>query len=433
MENKQRTKSHIAKDALEKTFSSLRIRNFKLFFIGQLISNTGNWLTNVALILLVLKLTGSGFAVGVLTACQFGPIFFLSPWAGVLADRFDKRRLLLITQSLEMLQSIGLAILAFLPHPPLIGLYMLALIGGILLSFDNPFRRSFVGEMVPQHEIPNAVVLYSTIVNSSRIFGPALAGLLVVTLGYGWSFTIDAISYIAVLTALFMMRKEDLYRSPRKQGTKSSIRDGMRYIFSMPVLWISFVMLLFIGTLSYNFNVTLPLFVTRTLHSNEGMFTILYSIFSLGAVVCSLVVAHRRLVGIRHIIMGAFALGITMILLAFTSNVLLAMFVAFFVGMTTILYMNATTALAQVESKHEMHGRVLSLQAVLTMGTTLIGGPFSGWLADTLGSRSPFIFGGIVCLLAAGFGWWATRQYIPKAIEKDDVLPDVVETPAEAA
>jgi MFS family permease len=432
MGSKQGAKKRIAKEALGKTFSSLRIRNFRLFFIGQLISNTGNWLTNVALILLVLKITGSGFAVGVLTACQFGPIFFLSPWAGVLADRWDKRRLLLATQSLEMLQSVGLAIMAFLPHPPLVGLYILATVGGILLSFDNPFRRSFVSEMVPANEIPNAVVLYSTVVNISRIFGPALAGLLVVTLGFGWGFTIDACSYIAVLIAIFMMRTAELHRSVHKPGTKGSVREGVRYVLSLPVLWISFVMLLFIGTLSYNFNVTLPLFVTRTLHSNEGVFTILYSVFSLGAVVCSLAVAHRRLVGIRHIIIGAFALGITMILLAFVSRVSFAMPIAFLIGMATILYMNATTALAQVESKHEMHGRVLSLQTVLTMGTTILGGPLSGWLADSWGARAPFIFGGIVCLAAAGFGWWATKRYIPRAIEENEVLPEILDSSTEA-
>lgn len=421
----------ILKRIFGSTFLSLRNRNFRLFFIGQLISNTGNWLTNVAIILLVLKITGSGFDVGLLTACQFGPIFFLSAWAGALADRLDKRRLLLVTQSLEMLQSVSLAVVAFMPHPSLIGLYLLATLGGILLAFDNPFRRSFVSEMVPTSDLPNAIVLYSTVVNISRIFGPALAGLLVVTLGFGWAFTIDACSYIAVLIALFIMRPSELHRQPRRPRTKGEIREGFRYIMSIPVLWISFAMLLFIGTLSYNFNVTLPLFVTRTLHSNEGIFTIIYSIFSLGAVVCSLVIAHRRLVGIRHIIIGAFTLGITMILLAFASNIPVAIPISFLIGMATILYMNATTALAQVESKHEMHGRVLSIQSILTMGTTIIGGPFSGWLADNFGSRSPFIVGGVVCLLAAAFGYWATRMFIPKAIEKDKILTEPLTNPEE--
>lgn len=412
-----------------KTFLSLRNRNFRLFFIGQLISNTGNWLTSVALILLILKITGSGFAVGLLTACQFGPILFLSAWAGAIADRMDKRRLLLLTQSLEMLQSFGLAVFAFMPHPPLLGLYILATIGGILLAFDNPFRRSFVSEMVRPNDLQNAIVLYSTIVNVSRIFGPALAGFLVVTVGFGWAFTLDAVSYIAVLTAIFMMRTKELHRQPPRPRTKGEIREGFRYIMSKPVLWINFVMLTLIGTLSYNFNVTLPLFVTRALHSNDGVFTILFSVFSLGSVVCALIIAHRSLVGIRQIIIGACALGCVMILLAFVTDVAMALIVAFILGMASILYMNATTALAQVESKREMHGRVLSLQTVLMMGTTLIGGPLSGWLADSYGSRAPFIFGGIICLAAALFGFWAIKVYMPRAIEKDKVLTTSVESP----
>jgi len=404
-----------------KTFLSLRSRNFRLFFIGQTISNTGNWLTNVALTLLVLKLTRSGLAVGVLAACQFGPVLFLSAWAGAIADRSDKRRMLLLTQSLEMTQSFGLATLAFLPHPPLIGLYALAVVGGTLLAFDNPLRRSFVSEMVPKEDIPNAVVLYSTIVNVSRIFGPALAGLLVVTLGYGWCFTIDAITYLAVLYCLNIMRPEELHRVPPKPRSKGDVRAGLRYVRSMPVLWISFGMLAAIGMLAYNFNVTLPLLVTRSLHSTEGMFTILYSVFSFGAVVSAMVVAQRALVRMRHIIMGALALGVAMLLLAAVPGIGLAMPMAFLIGVSSILYMTSTTAIVQVEAKPEMHGRVLALQSVLMMGTTPIGGPLSGWLADTLGSRAPIILGGIVCLLAAAFGYYASRRYLAHAPAPDRV------------
>ncbi len=398
--------------ALGKTFISLKNRNFRLFFIGQTISNTGNWLTNVALTLLVLKITGSGFAVGALAACQYGPILFLSAWAGAIADRSDKHRLLLITQSLEMAQSIGLAILAFMPHPPLGGLYTLALVGGTLLAFDNPLRRSFVSEMVAHEDISNAVVLYSTIVNVSRIFGPALAGLLIVTLGYGWGFTIDAASYSAVLICLVMMRPAELYRTPPKPRTKGEVRAGLRYVKSLPLLWISYVMLAAIGMLSYNFTVTLPLFVTDTLHSTESVFTILYSVFSFGAVVSALIVAHRNFVRMRHIISGAGFLGLTMILLAFTPGIKTALPMIFLVGMASILYMTATTALAQIEAKPEMRGRVLALQTVLMGGTRLIGGPVLGWLADVLGGRAPIIFGGTVCLIAAVFGYFMSRRYI---------------------
>lgn len=402
---------------LRQTFISLRNRNFKLFFIGQTISNTGNWLTIVALTLLVLKLTKSGLAVGLLTACQYGPVLILSVWAGSIADRLDKRRMLLVTQSLEMGQSIGLAVLAFMPHPPLLGLYGLAVWGGILLSFDNPLRRSFVSEMVAAKDIPNAIVLYSTIVNASRIVGPALAGLLVVTLGYGWCFAIDASTYIAVLFCLYIMRPEELHLQPRDSGSRGDVREGLHYVRTTPALWISLAMLAAIGTLSYNFSVTLPLLVTGPLHSTEGMFTVLYSIFSAGALAGALVVAQRSLVDMRHIVLGALALGITMLLLAAVPGVGPAVPVIFLVGVSSILYTTSTTTLVQVEARREMHGRVLALQSVLQMGTAPIGGPLSGWLADELGARTPIVLGGIVCLAAAVFGYYANRRYLTSETE----------------
>jgi len=400
--------------AFKKTFQSLMNRNYRLFFLGQIISNTGNWLTNVALTLLVLKITGSGLAVGVLSACQFGPILFLSAFGGAIADRYDKRLMLLLSQSLEMLQSIGLAILAFMPHPPIGWLYVLAAAGGILLSLDNPLRRSFVTEMVPAEDLPNAVVLYSTIVNVSRIFGPALAGLLVVTLGYGWCFTIDAASYLVVLFCIYKMRPQELYRQPGKPQTRVDVREGLRYAMSQPCLWISLVMLAAIGMLSFNFNVTLPLLVTGALHSNYGFFTVLYSIFGLGAVISGLLVANRNLVRLRHIIFGAVCLGLTMLLLGLVPGVGLAVPAIFLVGMSSVLYMTATTAIVQVGTRRDMHGRLLALQTMLMLGTTLIGGPISGWLADLINTRAPIIFGGIVCLVSAAFGYLTARKYALK-------------------
>jgi MFS family permease len=395
---------------LKKTFLSLRNRNFRLYFVGQLISNTGNWLTNIALTLLVLKLTHSGLAVGVLAAFQYGPILFLSAWAGAIADRSDKRKMLYWTQSLEMAESICLAVLAFMPHPPLYGLYALAVAGGMFLAFDNPLRRSFVSEMVPTKDVTNAVVLYSLIVNTSRIFGPMLAGLLVVTVGYGWCFALDAASYVAVLCGLFMMRPSELNRQPPKLRAKGEIRAGLRYVLSIPTLWISFAMLAAIGTLSYEFNVTLPLFVTNALHRTNVTYTILYVFFSIGAVVSGLIVAHRGLVGMRHLLFGAIALGLTMLLLGIAPGLTTAIPAVFLVGVASILYMTATTAIVQIETKPEMRGRVLALQTVFMAGTTPIGGPLLGWLADIIGARTPIIIGGVVSLLAAIFGYIAAHR-----------------------
>jgi MFS family permease len=396
---------------LGQTFASLRNRNFRLYFIGQFVSNTGNWLTNVALILLVLNITGSGVAVGAITAFGCVPLLAFSAWAGAIADRVDKRRMLLLTQALAMCESIALAVIAFQPHPSLVSIYALALAGGVLSAFDNPVRRAFISEMVPPQDLPNAVVLYSVIFNVARIFGPALAGLLVITLGYGWCFAIDAATFLPVLYCLYIMRPGELLRHPAVPRLKGAVRAGLVYITTMPSLWISFVMLAAVYLLAYNFSTTLPLFVTRSLHSSDGAFTLLYSTFSLGAVVSGLVVARRGMVHLRHIIFGAFALGATMLLLSFMPGIVLAVPAAFLTGASAIVFLTSSTAIVQVEGRREMCGRVLALQTVVAGGAGIIGPLFLGWVADTLGGRAPIIIGGIVCLASGAFGYFTSRRF----------------------
>ena len=396
---------------IKQTFWSLRSRNFRLFFIGQSVSNSGNWLTNVALTLLVLHLTGSGLVIGILTACQFGPILLLSAWGGAIADRYNKRNLLFITQSLEMLESVALAALAFTHSPSIVALFAVATVGGILLAFDNPLRRSFVTEMVPVEDIPNAVVLYSTVVNVARIIGPALAGALIVTVGYGWCFIVDAISYLAVLACLWLMRPSELRVAPDRPSSKGLIRAGISYVLAVPVLWITFVMLLIIGSFAYNFTVTLPLLVTKSLHGGAGTFTLIYSTFGIGALCGALLTANRRLVSVRAVVNGALMMGITMFAIAMAPTVLIMAPIAFALGITSIIYMTSTTSLVQVRAKPSMHGRVLALQTVLLVGTTPIGGPLLGWLADTAGARTPIAIGGIACIAAGLFGYVAIKNF----------------------
>ncbi len=294
---------------MTRTFQALAGRNFRLFFIGQLISNTGNQLTNLALILFALKLGHRGLAVGALAACQFGPLVVLSTWAGAVADRTDKRRALLLTQSLEMAQSGALALLAFLPHPSLGVLYALALAGGILLAFDNPLRRSFVPEMVSKDDLPNAVVLYSTNVALAQVAGPALAGVLVTTVGFGWCFTLDAATFLAVIGCLAAMRERELFRQPPSARTGREVREGFAYVASVPRLWIGFAMFGLVGLFTFNLRVALPLFVTRTLRGSAGAFAAIYAVMSTGAVAGTLVIAHKRLVTLSHVIGATVALG----------------------------------------------------------------------------------------------------------------------------
>ncbi|HVW32959.1 MAG TPA: MFS transporter [Acidimicrobiia bacterium] len=395
---------------LGQTLSSLRSRNFRLFFIGQTISNSGNWLTMVALTLLVLHRTGSGVAVGFVAACQFGPILVLSAWAGVIADRTDKRRMLILTQSLEMAQSFALGALAFMPDAPLGAFYAIAGAGGAMLAFDNPARRAFVNEMVPLADVPNAVTLYSAVVNLSRIIGPAVAGVLIVTVGYGWCFTLDAISYVTVLVALGMMRPAELRRVPVTPRGPGQIRAGLRYIFCVPDLWISFAILLIIGTLSYNFTVVFPLLVEEGLGGSDGAYTFVYSASSVGALIAALFVARRTTVGLRSVVGGAVALGVSLLLLAAVPNIGVAAVMAAVVGGAGIAYLTATTALAQIGTEQHMIGRVLAIQTVLLVGTTPIGGPLLGALADAAGARAPVLLGGVGALAAAAFGGVAARR-----------------------
>lgn len=391
---------------------ALRTRNFRLFFLGQLVSNSGNWLTLVALTLLILHLTNSGVAVGLLSACEFGPILVLSAFAGLVADRSNKLRLLKFTQAGEMCQSVALAGLAFMHRPPVLALYLTALAGGCLLAFDNPLRRSFVTEMVPADDVANAVTLYSALVNASRIFGPALAGLLVVTVGFGWCFALDAATYVAVLGALWMMRPAELRKVPVTPRGRGQIRAGLRYVRAMPELWLPFVMLAVVGTLSYNFTVVFPLFVEHGLHGTDAGYTLVYATFSAGALVGAVIVADRSTVGVRNIVVGAAFFGASMLALSAAPSLAFTYPIVAVVGVSSIAFMTATTAIVQVRADPRMHGRVLALQTVLLVGTTPIGGPIMGAIADGAGARIPVVIGGAAALLAALFGLLAGRRVL---------------------
>jgi MFS family permease len=395
---------------VRRTFASLHYRNFRLFFFGQVVSNSGNWLTMVALTLLVLDRTGSGVAVGLLSACQFGPILLFSAWGGVIVDRFNKRKLLYVTQSLEMAQSFVLAALAFMHEAPLGAFYLTAIAGGCFLAIDNPVRRSMVNELVPGDDVPNAVTLYSAMINISRIVGPLIAGALVVSVGYGWCFTIDAISYVTVLVALAMMRPSEMRQLPTTPRAPGQIRAGIRYILSVPDLWIPFTMLLIIGTISYNFSVVLPLFVVEGLHDSKSAYTYVYAAFSAGGLLGAVLVARRSTVVIRTVAVGAVSLGIAMLVLAASPNITFAIVVALGVGASSVAYMTATTSIAQLRTSRDMIGRVLSIQTVLLIGTTPIGGPILGALSDSVGARAPIFIGGIGALAAAAFGLFAARR-----------------------
>ncbi|HEU5001664.1 MAG TPA: MFS transporter [Actinomycetota bacterium] len=417
------------------TFSSLRVRNFRLFFAGQLVSQVGNWLTTVALTLLVLHRTHSGLAIGVLVACQFAPLLVLGPWAGLIADRADKRRLLLVTQALEMAQSGVLAALAFLHAAPLLAFYGTALAGGFMLAFDNPARRSFVPELVSEDQVQNAVSLNSALMNGSRIVGPALAGLLVITVGYGWGFAGDAASYLAVLLALWMIRPPELYRSPAAPRGRGQIREGLRYVRATPELFVPLAMLAIIGTLTFNFSVVMPLLVERTLHGSDASFTLMYSVLSVGALLGALGAARRRTVDIRMVVVAAAGFGAAMLVFGSVPGLAAGFVVAAVVGFTSVSFMTLSTAIVQVRAHPAMRGRVIALQSMLLLGTTPFGGPLLGVICDAFGARAGVALGGLAALVAAGLGFVAGRRVTTYRMATSPVvaLEEVVGSEVDAA
>jgi predicted MFS family arabinose efflux permease len=328
----------------------------------------------------------------------------------VVVDRHDKLRLLVTTQLLEMAQSVGLAVLAFLPHSPIGAFYVIAAVGGCLLAIDNPVRRTFVNEMIPVEDRPNAVSLYTAMVNISRIGGPALAGVLVVTVGYGWAFAIDAVSYVAVLVALSMMRRGELRPAPQVPRGRGQVREGLRYVIHVPVLWISFAMLVIIGTASYNFTVVFPLFVEQGLGASAAAYSVLYSVFSLGALLGALAVARRQSVGVGTAAAGAAWMGVAMLAMSAVPNITWAVVAAAFVGAASVAFTTAAMAIGQVRTEEHMVGRVLALQSVVIVGTTPIGAPLLGLLSDAVGARAPLVLGGAAALVAAAFGLVAGRR-----------------------
>jgi MFS family permease len=398
--------------AAGETFASLHVRNFRLFFGGQLISQVGNWLTLVAQALLVLKITGSGWNVGLLTACQFLPVLILGPWAGLVADRSDKRKLLIVVQVFAMVQSFALAGLAFMDRPPLLGLYLVAFAGGLATAFDNPARRSIVVEMVDEDRVNNAVSLNSALMTCSRVVGPALAGLLISTVGYGWCFLVDGLTYIAVLVGYALMNPNEIRRGPVTERGRGQVRAGLRYAWGVADLRIPLVMMAIIGTLAFNFSVVVPLLVKQSFGGSDTTFTILFSVVSVGSFVGALLTARRKEISLDDVVVSAAMFGGSMLLFAITPTLAWAFPVGLLVGGGSIAFLTASTAIVQVRSDPSMRGRVLALQAMVFLGSTPIGGPILGAVCDAFGPRWGVALGGAATVAAAVYGWLASRATI---------------------
>lgn len=413
--------------ASAETFRSLSIRSFRLFFVGQSISQIGNWLTLIAQTLLVLELTDSGVALGWLAAAQFGPVLLFGAFAGLVADRSDKRRLLIGIQAFAMLQSFALAALAFQDHPPVWAIYVIAVFGGMATAFDNPARRSFVVEMVPEDHVTNAVSLNSALMTGSRIIGPALGGFLVVTVGFGWAFLVDGISYVAVIAGLRMIDPGSIRPAPVTPRGRGQVRAGFAYAWSVAELRVPLLMMAVIGTLAFNFQTVLPLFAVRDLGGRDLTFSLLMSVVSVGSLLGALRSARRRDVSVRTVSLSAIGFGASMLALAAAPSQPVAFAIGALMGFTSISFMTASTAIVQLRAEPTMRGRVLALQAMVFLGSTPIGGPIVGAVSERAGARYGLAIGGAATLAAAAYGMAVVRRDRRVAITEDALAEAVAD------
>jgi MFS family permease len=373
----------------------------------------GTWMQTIAVGWLVLKLTHSGTQIGLVVAAQFLPILLFGVWGGVVADRFDKRHILYCTQTAAGLLALALGLLVVTGRIHLWEIYVLAAGLGLVTVIDNPTRQTFVIEMVGRDRLKNAVTLNSTIVNGARIIGPSIAGVLILSVGIGQCFLINAVSYVAVLIALSRMDKSKLHKAPLSAREPGQIRAGLRYIWGVPRLRATLVMMFIIGTFAYEFPVILPLFATVTLHGNAGTYSAMTAAMGFGAVFGGLYAAGRGVAGHKQLIMAAALFGLSILLVAAMPNLATAGVVLVLVGALSVLFISIGNTTLQLTSDPKMRGRVMSLWTMAFLGTTPIGGPLIGAIADHSNPRVGLAVGGVATLLAAGLGIVASRGPTP--------------------
>jgi MFS family permease len=385
------------------TFRSLRSRNFRLFFAGQIISQTGTWMQMVAIGLLVLAITDSGVAVGLVTAAQFLPILIFGAWGGVLADRRDRHRLLILMNTIGAVVALAFAVLVLTTseRPPLWAVYALTFAAGLVTALENPARRAMVIDMVDDRNVPNAVGLNSTMMTTSRVFGPAIGGALIAGPGIGWCFAVNAISYVPQLWLFLRMDRSQLRHAEPVAKQRGQLREGLRYVWSEPQLRLPLLLVAAVGTMAFNFSVILPLFATRDLGGTETTFTNMLSIMSVGSVVGGLAIARRTEADTAFLARCALGLGVAMVALALAPVTALAYLAVVPVGITSIMVVSGSNAVVQLATAPAMRGRVLALIAVVFLGSTPIGGPITGVISETVGARWALGLGAVTSLAAA--------------------------------
>ena len=379
--------------------SSLHQRNYRLFFFGQLVSVAGTWMQTVAQSFLVLELTHSATQLGLVTAARFLPMFAFGPLGGVFADRMDKQRVLYVTQSLAGLLAGAFAILVATHSIRLWIVYLLALALGFVNVFDNPARQSFIAEMVPAKDLANAVMLNSVAMNMARVFGAALAGVIAAALGLALCFACNAVSFGAVLISLAAMRRSELFPAKRVARERGQVRQGLRYVRATPELLIPLLMIAVIGTLAWEFQVTLPLMASKVFHGGTAAYGVMASVMGAGAAVGGLISAGRATPRARTMCLAAIGWGLAILAAAAAPSLALELVALVFVGYGSISFNSLAKTTLQLAAAPSMRGRVMALWALAWLGSTPVGGPIVGWTAQVAGARWSLVIGGLACLL----------------------------------
>ena len=387
-----------------KTFASLRHhRNYRLFFVGQLTSVAGTWMQNIALAWLVIQLspTSRGLAVGLLTVCRFGPYTVLGLFAGVVTDRFDNRRTVIVTQTVQMVFSAVLAVLVLSGHAQLWQVYAIAALTGTAVVFDSPSRQNLTFQMVGKDELPNAVALNSSLFNTARIFGPALAGVVIAAVGAGWCFALNAVSFLAVIVALLAMRVSELYpladrgRPTLLRGT----REGFAYARRTTTIWVTLAMMVVFASICFNFNILLPLLAKNTLDAGPRTFGVISAAFGAGALIGALSAAALANARWRTMLLGAFGFGFCELLIAPARSTVAVAVLLFVCGIFFTSYTANSNASIQLASPDHIRGRVLSLYYYAWNGLAPLGALLVGFMCDRGGTELAFGVGG-ACAIA---------------------------------
>jgi MFS family permease len=380
------------------TFRSMSVRNYRLYFAGQLISTTGTWMQSIAQAWLVLQITGSGVALGITVALQFTPVLLVGAWGGLVADRVDKRRLLVATQAAAGVLALILGAVTVLGIVQLWMIFVLAVGLGVVNAVDNPARRAFVVEMVGTEHVSNAVSLSSAMFMAARVIGPAIAGLVIAGLGVSWCFFANGVSYSAAVLAFMAMRENEFFAVEPVPKRKGQLREGLRYAWSTPALRLVLVLTAVIGTLAFNFQVVLPLLAKETFSGGAETLGVLYAFMSVGSVIGALVSAHEAQATRRFVLGAALVFGAALVVAAFAPTLGLELLVLVPVGAAGIAFTAMSNGVIQTECAPEMRGRVAALFTVAFLGSTPIGGPIIGWMSQQLGPRAGLWVGGIATL-----------------------------------